>query len=530
MASTTTDWKPMFKLFRYYSLASAIAIVAVTAVLVAFYRQNAVNELITTAENQNVSLARSFANTLWPRFSSYVVSVSGEDGEALRAHPETQEIHEALAVATDGLPVLKVKIYDLNGLTVYSSEPSQIGADKSINAGFLASAEEGIPASKLSFRDTFSAFSGVVENRDLIESYLPILGDGGTIEGVFELYTDVTPLMRRIDDVTVKLALGVLLVLGLLYGVLSLIVRRADSILKHQYSDLLHSKETIEAQNTVIAEQSFNLGLGEMAAGVLHNVRNQLSPLTLRIGKLKQIAQPVPTEKLELSLEELAASDTATDRREKLRKYVSLSVDDFAKRQNEASDQLESIAALLGKFDTMLDEQEAIGQAEHKIEPVNVLDVAAEVVGMTPMPKNVKVKMPDRLHDLHEISPVLAERFLLKQILINLVVNAMESITATDRPDGEIEIVIENETFVGREWVHVQVKDNGRGIDGATLIDIFQRGFSTKEGKKRGFGLHWCANTLVAMNGRIEAASKGIAKGAVFHIYLPTEREVARAA
>ncbi|MCH8113170.1 MAG: hypothetical protein IH905_14660, partial [Proteobacteria bacterium] len=118
----------------------------------------------------------------------------------------------------------------------------------------------------------------------------------------------------------------------------------------------------------------------------------------------------------------------------------------------------------------------------------------------------------------------------LKQILINLVVNAMESITATDRPDGEIEIVIENETFVGREWVHVQVKDNGRGIDGATLIDIFQRGFSTKEGKKRGFGLHWCANTLVAMNGRIEAASKGIAKGAVFHIYLPTEREVARAA
>ena len=67
-------------------------------------------------------------------------------------------------------------------------------------------------------------------------------------------------------------------------------------------------------------------------------------------------------------------------------------------------------------------------------------------------------------------------------------------------------------------------------MDGATLRDIFQRGFSTKEGKKRGLGLHWCANTLVAMNGRIEAASEGIDEGAVFHIYLPTEREVAKAA
>lgn len=63
----------MFRLFRYYALASSVAIVTVTFVLVAFYRENAVNELIVTAESQNVALARSFANTVWPIFSSYVM-------------------------------------------------------------------------------------------------------------------------------------------------------------------------------------------------------------------------------------------------------------------------------------------------------------------------------------------------------------------------------------------------------------------------------------------------------------------------
>ena len=96
------------------------------------------------------------------------------DGDALRARPETRELDAALRTLTTGLPVLKVKIYDLDGLTVYSSQPSQMGTDKSNNLGFLQSARDGNPASKLSYRDTFSAFSGTVQNRDLVESYLPI--------------------------------------------------------------------------------------------------------------------------------------------------------------------------------------------------------------------------------------------------------------------------------------------------------------------------------------------------------------------
>ncbi len=245
----------MFKLLRHFSLTSAVAILSVTVVLVVLYRHNAVNDLVDIAERQNVALARSFANTIWPRFSTYVTGVSGLDGDALRARPETRQIHEALKTLSAGLPVLKVKIYNLDGLTVFSSQASQIGEDKSNNPGFFASAREGRPASKRAHKDKFTTFSGEVADLHLVESYLPIRRGDGPVEGVFELYSDVTPLIAKIERFTPRLAAGLLLVFGLLYVVLYLIVRHADRILKRQYIDLRHVEERITAKKVALEHQ-----------------------------------------------------------------------------------------------------------------------------------------------------------------------------------------------------------------------------------------------------------------------------------
>ena len=103
------------------------------------------------------------------------------------------------------------KQLDWDGLTVFSSQASQIGADKSNNLGFLASARNGKPASKLVHKGEFSAFDGGVFDRDRVESYRPIRRGDGRIEGVFELYSDVTPLMAKIERFTPRLAAGLLL-------------------------------------------------------------------------------------------------------------------------------------------------------------------------------------------------------------------------------------------------------------------------------------------------------------------------------
>ena len=245
----------MFRLLRYFSIASAVALIAVTFALVYLYRDNAMEGLVVSAEGQNITLARSFANILWPRFSHYVMTVSETDGDKLRARPETAEIDEAVRALTADLPVLKVKIYNLDGRTIYSSQPSQIGADKSNNPGFLKAARAGKPESKFSFRENFSALSGRVFNRSLVESYLPIWGDDDAVEGVFELYTDVTPLVAMVDRSTDRLTVGLLITFALLYGILFVIVRRADQILKRQYADQLEYREQVEVKNTSLERE-----------------------------------------------------------------------------------------------------------------------------------------------------------------------------------------------------------------------------------------------------------------------------------
>ena len=237
----------MFRLLHHFSLTSGIAVIAVTAILAFFFRQYAVNELVELTENKNISQARTFANSLWPQYSSYIASVAGKDGDALRARRETREIHEAFKSLTAGLSVYKVKIYDVHGLTVYSSQPDQIGADYSANRGFVTAMREGKASSKLAHKGKFSAFSGEVFDRDIVESYVPIRSRDGQVVAVFELYSDVTGRLGEIGRAVNKLLAALLLGFSLLYAVLFLIVRRADTILKRQYAELQSSEIQIRA-------------------------------------------------------------------------------------------------------------------------------------------------------------------------------------------------------------------------------------------------------------------------------------------
>lgn len=233
-------------------------------------------------------LARSFSNVIWPKYAGYVKSIGETDGETLRARPETQAIHATLQELTRGLPVLKVKMYSLEGLTIYSSEFSQIGVSKRDDAGFQATLRRDQPTTKSSYRETFPSFKGIVTNRHLIESYLPIHGPGGQTEGVFELYADVTPMITEIRDNTAAAVFYLLLGLGLLYAALLLVVLRADRIMKDQFNTLEH--EVAERQTAEInfkralkEAKAANLAKSNFLATMSHELR---TPLTSSLGSL----------------------------------------------------------------------------------------------------------------------------------------------------------------------------------------------------------------------------------------------------
>jgi len=198
--SSALGHKPAFKLRRFLSVASFLGVAAVIVGLLLFNRHFAFRALMEHETRSNVALTQAFANTHWPQYSAFVEGAQRLGGkEKLLEQPEIARLRADLLRQMKGLSVVKVKIYDLGGLTVFSTDAKQIGEDKSKNVGFL-SARSGVTASDITFRQSFDAFEQVINDRNLVFSYIPIRDSATSrIEGVFEVYSDVSELVAQIE-------------------------------------------------------------------------------------------------------------------------------------------------------------------------------------------------------------------------------------------------------------------------------------------------------------------------------------------
>jgi signal transduction histidine kinase len=110
-----------------------------------------------------------------------------------------------------------------------------------------------------------------------------------------------------------------------------------------------------------------------------------------------------------------------------------------------------------------------------------------------------------------------AGRFI--QVLLALLGNAHEAIASAQRKHGRVTVRTEKATHEGRDWVTVEVADDGPGIPEEFLPRIFEPFFTTKE-QGSGYGLYLASEVLKEQGGRLSACNhpKG---GACFTVWLP---------
>jgi signal transduction histidine kinase len=218
----------MSMIYRYLALASAALLMLAMALIAWFYHHQAVRDLVSMAASHSIAIDRMLTNTVWPRHGAYLSSARDLDAEALRARPETAEIQAAIDLITEGVNILKVKIYNRDGLILFSTDPSEIGGDYAGSEAFQAAVNDGQSSSELSYKGKITRFSGEIFDRDVVETYVPNFDSAGNVIAVVELYADVTQEKAQIDRTSLRLILGLAAVFAAIYVVLVFgIMRRA---------------------------------------------------------------------------------------------------------------------------------------------------------------------------------------------------------------------------------------------------------------------------------------------------------------
>ena len=114
-----------------------------------------------------------------------------------------------------------------------------------------------------------------------------------------------------------------------------------------------------------------------------------------------------------------------------------------------------------------------------------------------------------------DIDKVLAERDTMKQIITNIVKNAVEAIDS----EGEISVTSRNTNVNGKSFVEIEIKDNGPGIPDDVLDNLYLPVKTTKQKGHAGLGLSIVKNLINGTKGHISCRTSS--KGTVFNIQIP---------
>ncbi|MGD1277389.1 MAG: ATP-binding protein [Tepidisphaeraceae bacterium] len=255
-----------------------------------------------------------------------------------------------------------------------------------------------------------------------------------------------------------------------------------------QLHEFYHSlDEKVQQTSRELVRSQRLASVGFLAAGVAHEINNPLNIMTgyaeLTINRLARGFDP----------------DAAEDARRAM-----AVIRDEAFRCKQIISKLLSMARGL----------------EANREKFSLRQLAIEVSGMIDGLKPFHNRHLELKFDPDQPLEICANISEIKQVLLNLLTNAMEAVKPGQ---GRVDLVGRREG----DWVALEVRDNGRGMTPQTLERIFEPFFTEKRGVgEPGTGLGLCISHAIieSHGGKIIAASDGPDRGSVFTLRLPAAR------
>lgn len=218
---------------RVYSLAIATILVIALAVagywfIVRQFEEETNRAARVSTEVANDDMVEIIVSTLSDNIER-LIAASGSSSAAANwplfaDNPEFIDFDEKARKLALNTRILKIKVYNKAGITIYSTDLKQLGADYSKREEFVH-ALRGQSTSTILQRDFFKSFTQEIKDATLVASYHPLRSLNGEIIGVAEVYANRTKEFKLFGDSirmhSIVIALGFSLVTILVISILS---------------------------------------------------------------------------------------------------------------------------------------------------------------------------------------------------------------------------------------------------------------------------------------------------------------------
>jgi PAS domain S-box-containing protein len=240
------------------------------------------------------------------------------------------------------------------------------------------------------------------------------------------------------------------------------------------------AEDAVQAAQAELARVVRVSTLGELTASIAHEINQPLSAIVTNANASRRIlASPAPDiEDVQQALMEIAEAGT------------------------RAGEIISHIRALVKK-----------GAPQKS--PVDINLVIQEVLDIIPRvleKQHISLKMELQ----PALPPVLGDRVQLQQVVLNLIMNGIEAMSAV--PDRPRSLVIRSDAR--ESGLEVTVQDSGIGFDPRNIDHVFDTFFTTKP-NGMGMGLSICRSIIEAHRGRLWASLDPAVQGATFRFSLP---------
>ncbi len=457
-----------FELVKNFTFVSLVVIFAGTLLLSVIITHRARTVLLQKSEAYAQLLANNLNHQI---FHKFVLPTALQFGR-IRLSNEIQydRMDRVVKSTLHGFNVDRVSLFDTENVISYSFEPDLVGK-KGMGGLEYVQALAGVSTSRLTQSGSFFAILMGIPEESRLRTFSPLFAEkpledvSGRILGVVEITQDLSADYRTIFWFQLLIVVSSAGIMGLLFLILRFYVQRGEAILWRRAEERLKLEEQLSRSERLAS-------LGEMTAGVSHEIRNPLGIIRSTAELLKKRGG-----------DKDPASTNLTD----------VIIEESTRLNNIITDFLDFARPPVPRM-----------------APVRVGEVLEKTL-VHLSPRLAEEGHRVAVHGHGEPPPIQGDGNQLHQCFLNVFINAMQAM-----PGGG-DIVVD--VFSDGDSLEVSVTDSGPGVDEATLKKIFNPFFTTKE---RGTGLGLCVvrNIVEAHGGKVWLENSP-ASGARVRIKLP---------